>query len=39
LPKTNNVPINVVVVITIHSQQLEHVFKEKELIKAKGTED
>jgi hypothetical protein len=35
-PKTNNVQVNVVVVITICSQQPEHhVFKEKESIKAK----
>ncbi len=35
--KTDNVPINVVATITTHSQQSkQQVFKEKELVKAKG---
>jgi hypothetical protein len=39
-PKTNNVPINVVAAITTHSQQSkQHVFKKRELIKAKRIED
>jgi hypothetical protein len=39
-PKINNVPINVVAVITIRSQQLTHqMFKERESIKAKGVKD
>ncbi len=33
--KINNVPINVVVDITICSQQLQQVFKERELVKPK----
>jgi hypothetical protein len=38
-PKTKNVLVNVVVIVTIHNQQLKHVFKERESIKAKGAED
>jgi hypothetical protein len=39
LPKTNNVLINVVIVITTHIQQLEqHVFKERQLVKTKRIE-
>jgi hypothetical protein len=38
--KTHNVLVNVVVVVTSQSQQLEqHVFKEKELVKTKRTKD
>jgi hypothetical protein len=38
LPKLDNVPINVVAVVTTHSQQLEQqVLKEREPIKSKGT--
>jgi hypothetical protein len=37
LSKTDNVPINVVDVVTIHIQQSEQlVFKEKESVKTKG---
>jgi hypothetical protein len=36
LLKTNNVSINVIDVITTYNQHSEHVFKEKEPIKAKG---
>jgi hypothetical protein len=40
LLKTNNVLVNVLGVITTHNQQLEQqVFKEKELVKAKGAEE
>jgi hypothetical protein len=40
LPKTNNVPVNVVAIVTIRSQQLkQQMFKERESIKAKGVED
>jgi hypothetical protein len=39
-PKTNNVKVNVVVAITTRSQQPEqHMFKEREPIKAKGIKD
>ncbi len=38
-PKLNNVPINVVVVVIISSQQPKQVLKERELVKAKGVED
>jgi hypothetical protein len=39
-PKTNNVPVNVIVVITTCSQQSkQHVFKKRELVKAKKIED
>ncbi len=39
-PKTNSVPINVVVVVLTHSKKSEqHVFKERELVKAKGAKD
>ncbi len=39
-PKTNNVLVNVIAIVTTHSQQLEQkVFKERELVKAKGVED
>ncbi len=40
LPKTNNVPFNVITIVTTCSQHSkQHVFKERELIKAKGVED
>ncbi len=40
LPKTNNMLVNVVVVITTCNQQSEQqVFKEREPVKAKGVED
>ncbi len=35
LPKTNNVLVNVGIVTT-HSQQLEHVYNKRELVKTKG---
>jgi hypothetical protein len=39
-PKSNNVLVNVGVVVTTHSQQLEQqVFKERESMKTKGAED
>jgi hypothetical protein len=39
-PKINNVPINVVGVVTTGNQRSEqHVFKEKEPIKTKGVEE
>jgi hypothetical protein len=38
-PKINNVPINAIDAITTHNQQLKHVFKEREQVKAKGVED
>jgi hypothetical protein len=39
-PKHDNVPINMAIVVIIHSQQLkQHMFKEKELVKAKGAKD
>ncbi len=39
-PKIDKVPINVIAIVTTCNQQLEqHVFKEKETIKAKGVED
>jgi hypothetical protein len=38
--KTNNVQVNLVVIVTTCSQQpKQHVFKERELIKAKGVKD
>jgi prephenate dehydrogenase len=38
--KLNNVLVNVVVVVTTHSQQLEqHVLKDRKLVKAKGAKD
>lgn len=39
-PQIDNVPINLVTTINIHSQQSkQHVFKEKELVKVKGMKD
>jgi hypothetical protein len=39
-PKTNNVPINVVVVVTTHNQQSgQQVFKERESVKIKGAKE
>jgi hypothetical protein len=39
-PKLDNVLVNVVVVVTTYSQQLEqHVLKERKFVKAKGVED
>jgi hypothetical protein len=39
-PQIDNVPINLVTAINIHSQQpKQHVFKEKELVKIKGMKD
>jgi hypothetical protein len=36
-PKTDNVPINVIAIVTTHIQESEHkVFKERELVKTKG---
>jgi hypothetical protein len=37
--KIKNVPVIVVVDVTTHNQQPEHVFKEREPIKAKGAKD
>jgi hypothetical protein len=40
LSKLENVLVNVVAIVTIHSQQLkEQVLKKRELIKAKGEKD
>ncbi len=40
LPKTNNLPINLVTIVTIHSQQSkQQVFQERELLKTKGVEE
>jgi hypothetical protein len=36
--KTDNVPVNIVVFITIRNQQLKQVFKKRQSIKAKGVE-
>jgi hypothetical protein len=38
-PKTDNVPVNIIVVITTCNQQLKQLFEERELVKAKGIED
>jgi hypothetical protein len=39
-PKTNNVSINVIFVVTTYSEQSkQHVFKEREPVEAKGAED
>jgi len=39
LPKLGNVPVNMIVAIITHNQQPKHVLKERESVKAKGTED
>jgi hypothetical protein len=38
-PKTNNVLVNVITIVTTYSQQSKHVFKEKEPVKTKGAKD